>query len=106
MENNLKIVVAAISGDTQVVKFDGDFDKAGQSAIKGDLEALIKALEVKTLVFDFAALDFINSQGIGYLMDINNHLKEAGKELNIKSPKANVMDVFKAIGLPDVIPVK
>lgn len=106
MEKILKMAVGAASGDSQTVKFDGEFDKAGQSAVKEELEVVIKALTVKVLVFDFSAVDFINSQGIGYLMDINNHLKKDAKELHIKSPKANVLDVFKAIGLPDVIPVK
>jgi len=106
MEPNLTITIEPVKDDHQVVKFTGEFDKAGHSAVKEELEKAIKEFPAKTLFFDFAALKFINSEGIGYLMEIHAHLVKNGKELVIVGPNAHVKDVFKAIGLDGVVPVK
>ena len=89
----------------QVIKFSGEFDKAGQTDIKKQLEDHVKNFPSVVLVFDFTALKFINSEGIGYLMEIHAHLVKGGKKLVIVGPPANIQDVFKAIGIQDVIPV-
>ncbi len=89
----------------QIVKFFGSFDKAGQSDVKEVVEKCVKDFALKSLVFDFAALDFINSEGIGYLMEMHTHLVQRDRRLVIVSVNNHVKDVFKTIGIAEIIPL-
>lgn len=87
----------------QVVSFNGELDKAGHMEVKPQLDELVENFENKTLVFDFTGLKFINSEGIGYLMEIHTHLLNRGKELVIVAVGAHIADVFEAIGINEII---
>ncbi len=88
-----------------VVKFVGELDKAGHAEIRDELDDAVDKFILKTLVFDFTGLKFINSEGIGYVMEVNNHLTSKKQELVVVGLAANVADVFKAIGLKDVVKI-
>lgn len=105
MQKNLKISVGEIKNDTQIVEFAGEFDKAGYSDVRNELVELIEKFAGKNLIFDIGALKFINSEGIGHLMEIHTHLSKGGKKLIIVGPNAHVSDVFRAIGLSEIIPI-
>ncbi len=102
---NIKIEESEKDQSYQVVIFIGEFDKAGHTEIKQELDKIIENFEKKTLVFDFKALDFINSEGIGYLMEIHAHLMNRDRKLVIVGVKSNVSDVFKTIGLGEIVSV-
>ena len=105
MEQTMSISIGAKKDNHQVVKFSGEFDKAGLTAVKGELNAAVKAFEGTHLVFDFSNLKFINSEGIGYLMELHGHLTKTDKKLAIAKPNAHVADVFKAVGIGDILPI-
>ena len=79
--------------------------KAGHSDINDELEGIVKGFEGKNLIFDFNRLKFINSEGIGYLMEIHTHLIKKDKKLVIVGLNSHVADVFKTIGINEIIPV-
>ncbi len=101
----LEIQAPVAEKNYQLVAFDGEFDKAGFSAIKNQLDKFFKDFAAKTLVFDFANMTFINSESIGYLMEIHTHLAKKNQALVIVAPKANVKDVFEAIGIQQIVSV-
>ncbi|PIR54768.1 hypothetical protein COU74_03405 [Candidatus Peregrinibacteria bacterium CG10_big_fil_rev_8_21_14_0_10_36_19] len=105
MNQTLNISLEDKTENYQIVKFEGDFDKAGYSDIKDSLKATVDAFKGKYLIFDFSKLKFINSEGIGYLMELNGHLVKGDKKLAILKANAHVKDVFSAIGLPEIMPV-
>lgn len=107
MQSTLTINIGELDKTTnsQIVTFDGEFDKAGHMDIKEKLDATVKNFQGGSLIFDFLRLKFINSEGIGYLMEIHAHLVKIGKRLVIVSPNAHTQDVFEAIGINEVIPV-
>jgi len=107
MKDSLSIAVEELNkeGDYQVVKFIGEFDKVGHMGIKADLDAAVKDFKGKDLLFDFSLLKFINSESIGYLMDIHNKLAKKTAVLVLLSPDAHVKDVLKTIGIVDIIPM-
>ncbi len=105
MNTTLEVKINTKTENYQVIKFIGEFDKAGYSAVKDALNAAVEAFDAKYLIFDFSGLKFINSEGIGYLMEVNGHLTKSDKKLSIIKANAHVMDVFSAIGLPEIIPV-
>ena len=107
MGKNLTINIGELSEDKshQVVKFTGEFDKAGHSEVRDELNDIVKKFEGKSLIFDFGGLKFINSEGIGYLMEIHAHLMNKDKKLVIVDLNAHVADVFKTIGMTEIIDI-
>ena len=105
MQKNLSIEFSPKSSDDKydVVNFTGEFDKAGHSDIKSELESVVKSFDKKILVFDFSGLKFINSEGIGYLMEIHAHLMKKDKKLVIVGISSHVEDVFNTIGIQEII---
>lgn len=93
-------------GDYTVVKFKGEFDKAGFNEVQDDLASCVKNFSGKYLVFDLSGLRFINSEGIGYLMEVHTHLVQRDRKLVIVGLNTHVADVFKTIGIADVVVVK
>lgn len=102
---NIMIDVPNTNEGYQVVKFDGEFDKAGHGEIRQKLETCVENFALKSLIFDLQNLKFINSEGIGYLMELHAHLVKRGRRLVIVGPNAHVKDVFETIGLMEVIKI-
>ena len=88
----------------QVIGFTGEFDKAGHMDVREELDAVVKDFGLDTLIFDFTDLKFINSESIGYLMEIHAHLKKRDKSLVLVKPDVHVKEVLKTIGIDEVIP--
>lgn len=87
----------------QVVEFHGELDKAGLILIVAELNALVENFPYEHLVFDFSDLNFINSEGIGFLMTLHSHLANRKKSLVLVGAKAHVQDVLKVIGILNVL---
>lgn len=107
MQKNLVLQIGEPSStdNYQIIKFNGEFDKAGHSEIKEGLDNVVKSFGGKNLIFDFESLKFINSEGIGYLMEIHAHLIKSDKRLVIVGLQHNVKDVFETIGISEIIPI-
>lgn len=106
MQNTLSIEVGVLDeAGNQEVKFVGEFDKAGFSSVKEQLADLVKGFSGKNLIFNLSGLKFINSEGIGHIMEIHTHLSKADRRLVLVAPNAHVGDVFNAIGMSSVVAV-
>ena len=111
--NNLNMQDYKASIEMQVRKFDkenfvvasfkGELDKAGLDVVKEELNTLAEEFQSKYLVFDFTELNFINSEGIGFLMTIHYRLSKREKELVVVGAADHVHDVLSVIGLLTVI---
>ncbi|GEM_PF-778706 len=91
------------TGNYQLIRFQGDLDKAGLASVKDQLESCTEKLAEAYLVFDFAKLNFINSESIGFLMTIHARLAKSGKALVLLEMQKNVKDVLAVIGLLPVL---
>jgi len=105
MNNTLVINVETLNKEKrfQIIKFDGEFDKAGYTDVREQLNVSVKSFAGSKLVFDFSKLKFINSEGIGYLMEVHAHLVKQDKQLVIVGANDHVKDVFETIGLSEII---
>ena len=101
---NIKVEKPNKKKDYQVVKFAGEFDKAGHLDIREELDIVVKDFKMTSLIFDFTSLKFINSESIGYLMEMHTHLVKRKKKLVLIKPDAHVKEVLNTIGIADVIP--
>jgi len=93
------------SGGYTSVNFDGDLDKLGLESIRQQIDELAEKLETKYLVYDFTDLNFINSEGIGYLITVYYRLVKREKVLAIVSASAHVKDVLQVIGINEMVQV-
>lgn len=107
MSEKLKIDLKDFDSENnlQVVNLTGDFDKAGYNDVKADLNKMVKTFEGKTLVFDFGGVQFINSEGIGYLLEVNNFLAKKDKKFVIIGVSKYVDDIFQTIGIHDIVKI-
>lgn len=107
MEPTLKINSKEVAAgqNYQVVEFHGDFDKAGYTDVRPELDKAVQGLNLTDLIFDFSDLKFINSESIGYLMEIHAHLVKTGKALKLVGSNAHVKEVLQTIGITEIIPI-
>lgn len=85
------------------VVFKGDLDKAGLAAIKDELDKYLGEFERESVVFDFGDMNFINSEGIGYLLTVYYRLAKANKKFYIVNCSNHVKDVLDVIGMMKII---
>ncbi len=105
MGPNLKMMVGENINNYRIVSFEGEMDRAGLAEVRSDLEICVNSFDNKFLIFDFSLLKFINSEGIGYLMEVHAHLVQRDKQLVVLGLADHVADVFEAIGISQVMPI-
>jgi anti-anti-sigma factor len=83
------------------VKLEGDLDIDGTEVVD---EELIPRLEkYKTVNIDFEHVPFVDSSGMGLLMNLVQSLKEKGTKVTISNVKQDVYDVFELLQLPEIL---
>jgi anti-anti-sigma factor len=95
--------VGSKNDDYTVLSFDGDLDKLGLELVRSQVDEVVEKLAGRFLVFDFTALNFINSESIGYLITIHYRLIKKEKALVIVKASNYVKDVLQVIGVSDFI---
>ena len=107
MKPTLKISEKNIENEScKVVMLEGEFDNEGYDNVRDTLDNLLEAYskdaKVKHVVFDFSDLKYINSQGIGILMEVQTKLLALDKKMVIVGLNSNVKDVFETIGMKEM----
>ncbi|MBO1513929.1 STAS domain-containing protein [Metabacillus bambusae] len=83
------------------VKLAGDLDIEGTEVVE---EELIPALlNYKTVNLNFAEVPFVDSSGMGLLMNLVQSLHESGTKVTVGQVRTEVMDVFDLLQLPDIL---
>lgn len=99
----VKIEAPVKKMDYRVARFVGDMDKVGLESERNVLENCVDTLEESYLVFDYTALNYINSEGIGFLLTLHLRLTKKNKTLVVVNARANVKDVLEVIGMFSMI---
>ncbi len=100
---SIKIEQTLAAAEYVVIDFKGELDKYGLEKVKEQLNGIIEGFDKNFLVFNFATLDFINSESIGFLLTVHAHLIKKGKKFIIVNAPANVKDVLDVIGMFKII---
>ena len=89
----------AVDGATAVLAVGGEIDlhNAGELSALG-LQALEQA-EVATIVVDMTKLTFLDSTGVGALIQIREKAVEGGREMYLRNVPARVSRVLTITGL-------
>ncbi len=88
----------------QKVAVKGEIDRDTMPDFREKMEAFLQTFQQMNLVLDLEHLEFINSEGIGYLSDIYNRFVTQNKKIMILKASARIMDIFQLVGLDQIIP--
>lgn len=88
----------------KVVVFKGEMDETNIEHVRAQIAPFLDDASIKTIIFHFKNLNFINSKGIGYLVSVHTHLAKDKRRLVLAEAQEPVMDVINLIGLTGIIP--
>ncbi|MFC1655299.1 STAS domain-containing protein [Patescibacteria group bacterium] len=88
----------------QKVTVKGEVDRDTMPDFRDKMEAFLQTFQQTNLVLDLENLEFINSEGIGYLSDVYNRFSTQSKKIMILRASARIMDIFQLVGLDQIIP--
>lgn len=87
-------------GQNLEVCVQGDLDIEATEAV----EELIPEMEkYKTVNVNFANVPFVDSSGMGILLDLVHTLNDQGTIVTVSNVKEEVMEVFELLQLPEIL---
>ena len=91
--------------DRLIVKIGGELDHHNSKTVRENVDIEIKAGTVKTLVFDFENLSFMDSSGIGIIMGRFQLMKLYGGSVLIENAPEYVKKIIYMSGLSDIVKI-
>lgn len=102
---NLTVIQDIRDTEYLIIEFAGELDQGSLPDAEQKITEVVGTLRQPVLIFDFNRLDFINSEGIGFVVTIHTKLAKKNKKLILCALQSHVADVCNAIGLPSLIPL-
>ena len=90
-------------GTTLVVKLSGEIDQSCAEEIRSDIDREITLRHVQNLILDFAAVDFMDSSGLGMIIGRYTQMKARGGKTMIIRAKPQVDKILSLSGLKKII---
>ena len=86
------------------VRVQGDLDMGGVLRLEQELTRLIESERVPTLTLDLSGVTFIDSTGLGLVINTEQTARQEGVALTLVPGPREVHKVFEMVGLADVLP--
>ena len=90
---------------TPVLVARGEIDVYTSPDFRRDLQALM-ALDVPRVVVDFAAVEFIDSSGLGVLVGALKRMRERNGSIALRAMNPSTKKVFDITGLTDLFSIE
>ena len=97
---------ASISADTSgavSIVLRGDVDFTSAPAVLQTIRAGMPGNTVSSIRVDLAHVDFMDSSGMGVMVQILRLAEEAGAALEVEHPNRNVLDQLQLSGLAELL---
>lgn len=91
-------VAAHTRGNAQVLEVSGELDLAAAASLEEELERALSSGS-QLIVIDLKDLDFIDSTGLSVLVRAHQQAQEAGLEMGLVNPGAQVERLLSLTGL-------
>ena len=88
------------------LKLFGAFDMTGVLRVEPELSTLLESREVARLVLDLSGCEFVDSTGLGVIIDLDQRARQGDFELTIVPGPRHVQRVFEVTKLADVLPFR
>jgi anti-anti-sigma factor len=93
---------ARVSEATAEVVVAGDLDMAAAFRFESELESILDARAVRSIVLDLAQVGFVDSAGLGALLSIRDRASRQGIELKIVRVSDAVRRILDVTGIGDI----
>lgn len=93
------------TGDRLSVYLSGEIDHCTASALREEIEALIKNAEIRRLHFDFTDVRFMDSSGVGMIIGRYKTMKARGGSVSAGGLRPPVDRLFHLAGLHRIISI-
>jgi anti-sigma B factor antagonist len=87
-----------------VIALVGELDLDTAAELRRALDPFLEAGPTE-IVLSLSGLSFIDSSGLAELVFAQRRLRQQGRRLSVRSPRANAIKVFEISGLMDVLNV-
>ncbi len=85
-----------------VCHLEGNLEQASAPQFR---DAVVGLLTKKLVVFEFSAVPFVDSAGIGVLIGAARRIRESGGDVVVCAPRPSISRVFRLVGLSRVVTV-
>lgn len=89
------------TNENAAVKLHGDLDIEGTEIVEDELIPSLK--ECKMVDVSFEDVPFVDSSGMGLLLNLVQTLNDEGKTVTISNVKSEVMEVFEMLQIPAIL---
>ncbi len=86
------------------VRIQGDLDMGGMLRLEQEISRLVERDRVPALTLDLSRVSFIDSTGLGLIINTDQAARQEGFELALVPGPREVHRVFEMVGLADVLP--
>lgn len=90
-------------GDKIVVRLNGELDHFCAQSVRRELDTLLQDPSVKTLILDFASLNFMDSSGIGVILGRYRILRDRGGSVAVSHMNQHITRIFHMSGMDRII---
>lgn len=94
-----------VKNHTLYIKPSGDLDHHNVEQIRTRADNLMTECEISNLVFDFEAVDFMDSAGIGLIMGRYRRIMNHGGKMKAVCVRPVVMRILKYSGLYQIMDI-
>jgi anti-anti-sigma factor len=88
-----------------LIKLSGRFDFNTHREFRGAYEPLVGDAETRSVVVDFASVDYLDSSALGMLLMLRDKLGGAGKEVALSGVRGNVKQVLDIANFGKLFPI-
>ena len=96
-------VVKKLDGDKFELKVEGRLDTTTAPELDEEIKAAID--DVKELIFDFSALDYISSAGLRVLLSAQKIMNKQGV-MKVTNVNETIMEIFEVTGFSDILTIE
>lgn len=97
----LRLYTTYSQGTHVNVDLKGDLDWETTEIVHEEILPLL--LDFQSVTLNFSRVPFVDSSGMGALIELVQKLNEANIEISISEVNQDVLEVFELIQLPDII---
>ena len=92
--------------DRPVVIAAGSIDLSSRDSFLRFAEAALRSSEAEQFVLDLGGITFLDSLGLGALVQLDREGRERGRSLVLRAPSDRVVRLLDTVGLRDMWPVE
>jgi anti-sigma B factor antagonist len=88
-----------------LLKIEGDLDLYSSYNVKEDVKNAYVS-DPDNVIIDLSGLNYIDSAGIGFLIDIKKSVSQYGKTCEVKNIPADILRMFRSIRVDTILQIK